>query len=188
MACRRSTQRTFHTGHWIVSTLYVNMTDIPGESVNSQYSGQIECMGMTHAVDLPVMSPRPNSRTARLMGNSNHGPVVLFHRLDNASPALREAVLHHANHLGDVEIDRVVVLSGNAVPVESIRLVNARLVRVDLVTVVDKETGEPGNSLIESFQLAYDEIVWTQRSYDDYGSPNGSVEGAWSIPLKTTTV
>ncbi len=163
-----------------MSTLYVNMKAINGGSTHRQYLNQIECQGMRHAIDLPVVSG--SARGGRVLSSSEHSPVVLFHRPDKASPALREAALGN-HHQGDVEINRVRVIEGRTVPVETIRLANARVDRVDMVTLLDGKAGEPGRELLESFHLTYDEIRWLSRRYDG-GTQTGAVEGGWSVSLE----
>ena len=164
-----------------MSTFYVNMQTIDGGSAHGQYLDQIECQGMRHSIDLPVVSVAAGGM--RVLRASEHGPVVLFHRPDKASPALREAVLGN-HHLGDVEINRVRDVEGQTVSVETIWLANARVDRVDLVTLLEGEAGEPGLELLESFHLAYDEIRWSRRRYE--GSVlTGTVEGGWSVSLRS---
>ena len=159
-----------------MSTLYVKMQTIDGGSDHLEYRGQIECQGMRHAIHLPVVSASAGG--GRVLRSSEHSPVVLFHRPDPASPALREAVLGN-HHLGDVEINRVRAIEGQTVPVETIWLANARVDRVDLVTLLDGEAGEPGGELLESFHLTYDEIKWSSRSHAD----STQKTGGWSVSL-----
>jgi len=161
-----------------MSNIYVKIAGVEGESGNPEYAGQIECVGIRHAVDLPVVSA-----AVRVEGTSTHGPVVLSHRLDKASPALKQAALTGTN-LGDVEITRMHNVGGQAKPGETIRLSNAFVVRVDVDTMVDEATRELGDELIESFHLEYSEIRWTQRRFVGEVEA-GTVEGGWSVATQS---
>lgn len=161
-----------------MSTIYVKIAGVDGGSEHPEFSGQIECAAMRHSIDLPVVSA-----AVRVEGTSSHGPLVLAHMLDNASPILKQAALTGAN-LGDVEITRMRNIGGQSRPAETIHLSNAFVVRVDVDTLMDEATGELGDELIESFHLEYSEIRWSHRRYvGDVES--GTVEGGWSVSTQS---
>lgn len=161
-----------------MSTIYVNIAGIEGESGNVEYNGQIECVAMSHVIDLPLVSS-----AVRVEGSSRHAPVVLTHRLDKASPALKHAALAGSN-LGDVTLTRMRTIAGRATPVETVTLRDAYIVRVDLETLLDEAAGELGDELLESFHLMYSEIRWSQQRYiGDVAA--GAVEGGWSVATES---
>lgn len=157
-----------------MSTIFVKISGVEGEATHPDYTGQIECVAMRHAVVLPVVSA-----AIRVEGTSSHGPIALSHQIDKASVILRQAALTGAN-LGEVEITRMRTVGGQTRPTETIKLANAFVVRVDVETMVDEATRELSDELLESFQLEYSEIRWSQKRYvGDIES--GTVEGGWSV-------
>lgn len=161
-----------------MSNIYVKIAGIEGESTNPEFSGQIECVAMRHSIDLPVVAA-----AVRVEGTSTHGPIALSHRIDKASPILKQSVMTGAN-LGDVEITRMRNVGGQSRPAETIMLSNAFLVRVDVETLVDETTRELDDELLETFHLEYGEIRWSHKRFiGDVES--GVVEGGWSIATQS---
>lgn len=157
-----------------MSTIFVKITGAPGEASHPEFTDQVECFAMRHAVVLPVVSA-----SIRVEGTSTHGPVVLSHSLDKSSAILRQSVLTGAG-LGEVEITRLRTIGGKAQPVEIITLTNAYVVRVDVETLVDEATRELSDELLESFYLEYGDIRWSQKRFiGDVES--GTIAGGWSV-------
>lgn len=161
-----------------MSTIYAKIAGVEGEAENPEFSGQIECLAMRHSIDLPVVSA-----AVRVEGASTHGPIALTHRMDKASPILKQAALTGAN-LGEVELTRMRNIGGQARPTETVRLSNVFVVRVDVETLVDEATQELGDELAETFHLEYSDIRWSHKRYmGDVES--GTVEGGWSTATQS---
>jgi len=161
-----------------MSTIFVKIGNIEGEADHPNYKGQISCVAMRHAISLPVVSA-----AVRVEGTSTHGPVVLTHQVDKASPILKQAVLTGAN-LGTVVITRLRTIGGQARPTEEIKLSNVFVVRVDVETPVDEATLELSDELLETVHLEYSDISWSQKRYvGDIES--GTVEGRWSVSTQS---
>lgn len=157
-----------------MSNIYVKIAGVEGEASHPDFSGQIECVAIRHAIVLPVVSA-----AIRVEGTSRHGPIVLSHQLDKASPILKQSALTGTN-LGDVEITRLRAVGGQSKPAEIIKLANVFVVRVDVETLVDEATRELSDELLESFHLEYSDIRWSQKRFiGDIES--GVVEGGWSV-------
>ena len=161
-----------------MSTIYVNIPGVAGEATSTSFSDQIECMGIGHGIYSPVRSTNP-----RYQGASEHGPIVLYHGLDKASPALRQLALSGNRPAGEVTINVVSNVGGNQVVTETITLTDVKVESVQLVTVVDQASGEPGNQLLEAFSLSYSgKIGWDHVSFDDQDPPQQTrVTGAYDV-------
>ncbi len=168
-----------------MSTLYLKMSTTVGDATHSQFTRQIECVGIGHTIALPVESGSLRGG-ARVQGDSRLGPVLLYRHPDRASPALRSAAIEN-DHQGDMEINRVQAINGQSLPVETILLANARVDRLEMVTLLNRESAEPRSEYLECIHLSFDEIRWVHTRYAASGGLRfGSVEGGWSISLKST--
>lgn len=165
-----------------MSDCMVKISGINGESTLTGFNGQIECLAMRHAVDLPVVA----QGASRVEGASRHGPIELDHSFDMASASLRLALSAGAN-VGEVVITRMRMVGGESRPAEIITLGNAYVVRIDVDTPVDATTGRPAEEPIETFSLEYSDIRWDYKKYTN-GVETGSVQGAWSSATQTTNV
>ena len=162
-----------------MSNIYVQIPDVTGESTSANYSGQIECLGVGHGMVSPVRSTKP-----RYQGSTEHGPVVLYHRLDNASPALRNLALggDSLDTNDEVTINVVSTIGGQQVVTETITLSGVKVESVELVTLVDQASGEPGNQLLEAFSLSYSQkIEWDKVSYNEDGNQSHRLAGAYDV-------
>lgn len=146
-----------------MSQILVKIPNVTGDATATDFAGQIQCTGLRHAVDVTV-SAKTSQRTE---GASNNGPVELSHKVDQASPALREKVAGNSE-LGTVVISRL----DSGATVETLTLYSAKLVRLDVETLYDPVNGQPADQLLETFALSYDAIQW---SYTD-----GSITGSWN--------
>lgn len=157
-----------------MSDILVSISSIAGESALTGYDGQIECVAMSHVVDLPVVP----GNAARVEGTSRHGAIEFTHLLDIASPGLRLAVSAGQN-LGEVVITRHRMLGGESRPVETITISDVYVVRVDLDTPVNAN-GRPEDEPHESFSLEYSRIVWESKRFTA-GVESGSVTGGFDL-------
>lgn len=164
-----------------MSDILVAVPDLEGESALPGYEGQIECMAMRHAIDLPVVS----RGSTRVEGASRHGPVELDHSFDLASAGLRMA-LSAGQNLGKLTITRMRMLGGASVAAEIITLNNVYVVRIDLDTPVNPATGRSSEDPMETFFLEYGDITWDYKKHAN-GVEVGSVQGAWSAEAQTTS-
>lgn len=157
-----------------MSEFMVSIPGIPGESTATGYLQQIDCQGMRHAVDLPVVA----TGAVRTEGASRHGAVELTHAVDSASPLLRD---HAAagTLLATVVITRTRVVGGALQVAETITLGNAYIVRVDVDTPFDSATGAPGEDVMETFAMEYSTIKWDYNQYVN-GQMTGTVSGEFS--------
>ena len=152
----------------------VKITSIPGESELAGYKDQIECGGLHHAIDLPVVA----TGATRTEGASRHGAIELTHSIDKATPLLRHAASAGTN-LGEVIITRMRMVGGSSKPAEVITLGNAYVVRVDTDTTLDATQRQPAEEPTEAFSLDYSEIKWEAKHFVD-GDEIGVVRGGWS--------
>lgn len=156
-----------------MSTIMVNISGNEGEATLDGYKGQIECLSMRHAIELPIVSG-----TTRSEGLSRHGPIELIHTVDKSSPTLRFDA-SKGTKLGNVVISRLRMVGGQMQAVETITLTNAVVVRVDTETPIDPSTNEPGDELLETFALEYSDIAWDQQVFVN-NEMKGTVRGNWS--------
>ena len=161
-----------------MSDVMVNIGSIAGESGMRGYEGQIECVSIRHAIDLPVVA----QGATRTEGASHHGAIELTHTIDQASPSLRLAVSAGTN-LGTVTITRMRAVGGEIRPIETITLGNAYIVRVDVDTPVSSN-GFPAAEPTEMFSIEYSDIQWDYKYYVD-GVDGGSVQSGWSTATQT---
>lgn len=165
-----------------MSDILVQIGGIPGESTLAGYQGQIDCISLRHAIDLPVVA----QGGGRTEGASAHGGIELTHLIDAATPALRSAVAS-GETLGQVTITRLHMLGGTNVPAETISLTDAHVLRIDLDTLYDTTTSEPSETPQETFLLGYLAIKWSADKYVD-GIRSGIVDGGWSTKSQTNQV
>ena len=159
-----------------MSVIQVSITAIPGESTRTSYVGQIECIAMRHAIDLPVIA-RGNQRT---YGSSQHGAIEMTHRIDKASPLLRHAVSAGTN-LGTVVVTKLEMISGALKPSEVITLNNVYITQVAVLTQIDPANiGAGSTDPLEMFEMDYSRVEWVGKRYDN-GVETGSVTGLWNI-------
>lgn len=154
-----------------MSSIYVSISDIPGESQLADYTDQIACVAMRHAIDMQVQSS--GSRTT---ANSRHGAIELTHAIDKATPLLNLAVAAGQNK-GTVTITR---LRAGAVA-ETITLANAYVTRVDVEVPLNPETMRPGDDVMETFALDYSSISW------DYAASSGTISGSYNVATGGST-
>lgn len=164
-----------------MSDFMVKIASIAGESTLLGFEDQIECLAMRHAIDLPVVA----RGAARVEGASRHGPIELEHSIDIATPALRLA-LSSGTNLGSVEITRMRMIGGESRPAEIIMLGNVYVVRIDVDTPVDPNTGRSAEEPAETFSLEYSDIRWDYKKFVG-GMEAGSVQGAWSTATQTVS-
>lgn len=164
-----------------MSIIMVRIQGVEGEATLAGYQGQIECLSMRHAIDLKI-----DRSGAETVGEARHGPIELTHSLDKASPSIKLDSCAGRN-LGTVTISRLRMISGTPKAVETITLMNAYVVRVDIDTPIDPSTREPGDELMETFSLEYSDIVWDYKHFVN-NIEHGTVTGAWSDALQTTNV
>ena len=147
------------------------LNQIKGGSTLDGYVDQLECTSLRHAVELPVMA----KSGVRITGVSRHGTVELTHRIDKASPTLRQALCQNRN------LDTVVItrLATGKVE-ETITLLNAVCAQIQIDTPVDRATGEPFDEPVETFCLDYSGIVWNHNV--------GNITGSWNQSRLTTSV
>lgn len=138
-----------------MSDIQVKIESIIGESDQKGYAGQIDCISMRHAIDMPVVA----TSSSRIEGSSVHGPIELTHAIDRATPLLRAEACAGTN-LNTVVITRLGQVDGETQPVETITLKNAYVVRVEAETLLDPATMQPADEPLETFSLEYGEIVW----------------------------
>jgi type VI secretion system Hcp family effector len=165
-----------------MSDIMVKIGSIPGEGTLKGYEGQIECLSMRHAIELPVVV----TGASRAEGASQHGPIELCHPLDKASPILRLAASAGVN-LGKVTITRIQIIEGSPKPAEVITLNNAYAIRIDTDTPVDAVSGQPGEEPLETFSLEYSDITWDFKHYVN-GVEKGAVQGSWSTAMQSINV
>lgn len=165
-----------------MSDIMVAIDGIAGESKLIGYNGQIECLAMRHVIDLPVVA----RGATRVEGASRHGPIEFDHPFDIASPGLRLA-LSAGSNLGEVVITRMRLIGGSSQAAEIITLGNTYVVRMDVETFVNAETGRSEEDAIESFALEYSDIRWDYKKYVN-GVETGSVQGAWSSATQSNAI
>ncbi len=163
-----------------MSAIFVKVPDVDGEAVQSNYVDQIECFSMHHAIELPII-PTGSSRTE---ASSEHGPIMLAHNIDKASPVLRHKALSGAN-LGEVVITRMRMIDGSLQKAETVTLQNAYLMRVDTYTPIDPAENLPGDQPYEVLSFSYDQINWEVVKYEA-GTNTGTVAGGYSTAMQDT--
>ncbi len=155
-----------------MATVMVSIGSVQGESTVSDYEGQIQCVSMRHAIDLPVVA----QGAARTEGASHHGAIELVHAVDMASPLLRLAASSGTN-LGTVTITHLRAIDGQIQPGEIITLGNAYVVRVGVDTPFLQ--GVLNEQPVETFAIEYSDIEWTSKYYAE--GVGGSVQAGWSV-------
>ena len=147
-----------------MASIFVKISDIPGDATQKGYEKQIQCVAMRHVYKQPL-----DLSKARKTGQSKHGAIALTHTADKASPLLKKNAMATSNNQGTVVITRL--QTGGVA--ETIQITNAAVVRVDLETPLSPATLQPGDDLMETFYLDYSDgaIRWSHQN----------VEGNWSV-------
>ena len=165
-----------------MSHFAVEITGITGEESLAEYADAIRCSSMQHGIDLPVVA----KGTDRTDGASMHGSLVLEHKIDSASPALREACAKSTN-ISDVTITRIKMIGQTHQAADITKLKTVGIVSVYLDTPVDPETGQPSDEPTEFIVLDYDEIKWEHKVYTN-GVESSTVAGSYDTTTMSTTV
>ena len=142
-----------------MSTILVNIPNVNGSSTISGHENQIECSAISHAISKQMVA-----KATRTEGASRHGPLVLTHGIDRASPKLKDLATS-GTVLDSVDIDEVRMVGEEYQTVYHMNIRSAVVVRVDVETPVDPTTNEPG-APTETFALAYGTVDWTYTPYD----------------------
>jgi len=158
-----------------MADILVKIDSIQGESTILGYQRQIHCDSVSHAIDLPVLT----KGSVRAEGASYHGTMELTHKLDCATPFLKYAASSRAS-LGTAVITKLRTMAGEPKPVEIVTLQQTYVVRVEINTPIDYETGYPSDVMTETFSLRYGAITWKYNLYED-GFLRDTVRSGWSI-------
>lgn len=142
-----------------MSTILVKIPNVNGSSTISGHQDEIECSAISHAISKQMVA-----KATRTEGASRHGPIVLTHAIDRASPKLKDLAMR-GTVLDAVEIDEMRMVGEEYQTVYHMRARNAVVVRVELETPVDPTTNEPG-APTETFALAYTAVDWTYTPYE----------------------
>ena len=155
-----------------MSEIYVDISDAPGDATKEGFIGQIKCFGISHGIDLPVVQ----RGTARTAGSSYHGAIELVHRLDAASPKLRQLAAK-GRGLGNVTVTRIRMLNGTSQAGEIISLTNCELAYLRSETRVNAARDDVDDVPLEVFGIDYEDIKWDYKIVENgQVSSNASAE------------
>jgi type VI secretion system Hcp family effector len=141
-----------------MSTIFVKVPDAPGESTAAGFLEEIQCQGMQHGIDLPVMQ----HRATRIEGSSMHGSIRLIHNIDSATPKLRSLALN-ATMKTPITISRTRLVSDVETAVETITLKNAYVAQVNMLMRLNETGDGPADMPLEEFTLDYETITWDYK-------------------------
>ena len=165
-----------------MSHFAVEVTGITGDEGLTDFVDQITCHSMKHGIDLPVVA-KGSDRTD---GASLHGSVILEHRIDSATPALREACAKSLN-LADVTITRIKMVGAAVQAADIVKLKTVKVANVYLDTPLDMTNGQPADQPTEFFVLDYEEIKWEHKVYEN-GVATDTLAGSYDTTTMSTTV
>ena len=157
-----------------MSDYMVDISTIEGDGTREGFVGAIVCESMRHAIELSVDAAQTN-RTGGAA--SKHGMIELTHSIDKATPYLRLAAAKGTN-LGQVTISRMGGTSNDVL--DEVELENVFIGRIDMETMLDETTLEPGDQIRETFALLYTQIKWT------YKEGGANLTGGWNLTTQTT--
>ena len=157
-----------------MSEIYINIPDAPGDGTKTSYEGQIRCYGISHGIDLPVVQ----KGAARTAGSSYHGSIELMHKLDKASPKLRQLAAKGAG-LGNLTITRIRMLNGTSQAGEIITIKNCELAYLSMETRVNSGRDGVDDTPVEIFGIDYEDITWEYKIVTD-GSVASSASAEFS--------
>jgi type VI secretion system secreted protein Hcp len=156
-------------------------TKIPGQSQQTNFTTQIECLSYSHGVSMQVTGDTTNSE--RTSGRPNHQDFHLTKYVDKSTPLLNQNCCMGSN-LGQVTI----TISRNDTTSTGAPL--AILVYTLQNTVISSVSvgGGGGDKPVESLSLNYSAIQWQYTVQNEGGGSTGNVPGAWNVATNTTTV
>jgi type VI secretion system Hcp family effector len=131
----------------------------------------VECLALYHGLDLPVLQVSGSRRTE---GSCVHGHLVMVHKFDEASPALRHKASGGGVFTDPVKIYRVDQNASAGTFIERIELTGAKIASVVSDVPVREDGADVGDELFEYVALQYEGITWTHGSI----SGSGTVAGA----------
>jgi type VI secretion system secreted protein Hcp len=158
--------------------IILNIASIPGQSQQTNFVGQIECLSYSHGVSIQVTGDTTNSE--RTSGRPNHQDFHLTKYVDKATPLLNQNCCMGQN-LGAVTITVGRNDSGAFLPLLVYTLQNTVISSVSV-------GGGGGDKPVETLSLNYSAIQWQYTVQKEAGQQEGQVPGAWNVATNTTTV
>jgi len=160
--------------------IILNIPKIAGQSLQTAFAGQIECLSFSHGVSLPVTSNSSNK--TRTVGKPNVEEFHITKYVDQATPLLNQNCCMGTN-LGKVT---VTIGQNNNTDKEPLNALVYTL--QDTVISAVSIGGGGGGMPVETVSLNYSAIEWQFVVQDKNGAKAGNVPASWNVATNTTTV
>jgi type VI secretion system secreted protein Hcp len=158
--------------------IILNIPSIQGQSQQTAFTNQIECLSYSHGVAIQVTGDTSNSE--RTSGKPNHQDFHLTKYVDQATPLLNQNCCMGQN-LGQVTITVGRNDTGAFLPILIYTLQNTVISSVSV-------GGGGGDKPVETLSLNYSAIQWQYTVQKEAGGQQGQVPGSWNVATNTTTV
>ncbi|HET7232572.1 MAG TPA: type VI secretion system tube protein Hcp [Longimicrobium sp.] len=159
-----------------MDVILMQVKDVPGTSLMTGYTGQIELMSYSHGVSMQVTGDVSN--TERTSGKPRHQDFHVTKYLDKSSPLLNQKCCQ-ATDLGQVLITVGRNDNGTVIPLIIYTLSNAVLSSVSV-------GGGGGDKPVESVSINYSGIKWDYTAQKEAGGKDGTVSGSWDVGANKT--
>ncbi|HEX8430045.1 MAG TPA: type VI secretion system tube protein Hcp [Longimicrobium sp.] len=162
----------------MADNIFLNIPTIPGQTMQTGFAKQIECLSYSHGVSIQVTGDTTNSE--RTSGRPNHQDFHITKYVDSSTPLLNQNCCMGQN-LGVTTITVGRNDTGAFLPILIYTLQN---------TVVSSVSvgGGGGDKPVETLSLNYSAIQWQYTVQNETGGKEGQVPGAWNVATNTTTV
>ncbi|HYW07431.1 MAG TPA: type VI secretion system tube protein Hcp [Longimicrobium sp.] len=162
----------------MADNIFLNIPTIPGQTMQTGFAKQIECLSYSHGVSIQVTGDTSNSE--RTSGKPNHQDFHITKYVDSSTPLLNQNCCMGQN-LGVTTITVGRNDTGAFLPILIYTLQN---------TVVSSVSvgGGGGDKPVETLSLNYSAIQWAYTVQNETGGKEGQVPGAWNVATNTTTV
>ncbi|HEX8393367.1 MAG TPA: type VI secretion system tube protein Hcp [Longimicrobium sp.] len=154
-----------------MDVILMKIENVPGTSLMTGFTGQIEAMSYSHGVAMQVTGDVSN--TERTSGKPRHQDFMITKYLDKASPLLNQKCCEGTD-LGTVLITVGRNDNGSVIPLIVYTLSNAVLSSVNV-------GGGGGDKPVESLALNYSGIKWDFTAQKEAGGKDGTVAGSWDL-------
>ncbi len=162
----------------MADNIFLNISSIPGQTQQTNFTNQIECLSYSHGVSIQVTGDTTNSE--RTSGRPNHQDFHLTKYVDKATPLLNQNCCMGQN-LGATTITVGRNDTGAFLPILIYTLQNTVISSVSV-------GGGGGDKPVETLSLNYSAIQWQYTVQKEAGGQQGQVPGAWNVATNTTTV
>jgi len=155
----------------MADNIFLNIPTIPGQTMQTGFAKQIECLSYSHGVSIQVTGDTTNSE--RTSGRPIHQDFHVTKYLDKATPLINQKCCE-ATALPSVIITIGRNDAGAVIPLIIYTLEDVILSSVSV-------GGGGGDKPVESVSLNYSSIKWDYTAQKEESGAAGTVSGSWDV-------